>query len=139
MQQKKFEKAVVIGAGHGIGLSIAKELLRREPEIKIYASYRNPEKAQELLELNDKIMVFQLDPCVEGDLEKLAKTVSADPTNLGLVINCVAWLHTEDMKPEKKSSTDKYDPNARIVSSKLYCYRTYSKIFSPKLSPRRRL
>ena len=101
MQQKKFEKAVVIGAGHGIGLSIAKELLRREPEIKIYASYRNSEKAQELLELHDKIMVFQLDPCEERDLEKLAKTVSADPMNIGLVINCVAWLHTEYMKPEK--------------------------------------
>lgn len=101
MTHKKFEKAVIIGAGHGIGLSLTKALLEREPGIKIYASYRNADKAHELLELNGKISVHQLDPCEENELEQLAKQVASDPSNLGLVINCVAWLHTETMKPEK--------------------------------------
>ncbi len=101
MEYKKFKKAVVIGAGHGIGLSLTKELLRREPDIKIYSSYRNSEKAKELVKLQDKITIVHVDPCKESDIEKLAHLVNSDPTNLGLVINCVAWLHTEDMKPEK--------------------------------------
>ena len=101
MEQKKFQKAVIVGAGHGIGLSITKNLLEREPGIKIFATYRDAAKAGDLLEIKDKVETIQVDPCEESQLERLAKTVSSESSNLGLLINCVGWLHNEEMGPEK--------------------------------------
>ena len=53
MEQKKFQKAVIVGAGHGIGL-FTKNLLEREPSIKIFATYRDTAKAGDLLESKTK-------------------------------------------------------------------------------------
>lgn len=85
---------LIVGAGHGIGLEISK-LLEERGVKKVIATYRNRDKAGELLSSN--ITAIQVDPCQENEIEKLCSQVES----VDLIINCVGMLYSEDIWPEK--------------------------------------
>lgn len=99
--------ALIVGAGHGIGLA-AVEWLVRETSATIYATYRSPGRAGDLLALAEKcsrVTASRLDPTSEMELESLASTVSDGSGELTLILNCVGVLHDEQMQPEKTLRT----------------------------------
>jgi NAD(P)-dependent dehydrogenase (short-subunit alcohol dehydrogenase family) len=100
-------KALIVGAGHGIGLA-AVEWLVRETSATIYATYRSPGRASDLLVVAgecSRVKASELDPTDEKQLEALARTVSDHSGELTLILNCVGVLHDEHMQPEKTLRT----------------------------------
>jgi NAD(P)-dependent dehydrogenase (short-subunit alcohol dehydrogenase family) len=95
--------SIVFGGGHGIGLALVHEILKRDPEGQLFVTYRNPEKAHRLFELQEKepIRVVQCDPLDEKELSFLAKEIGAEINQLDLCINSIGILHDEEIEPEK--------------------------------------
>ena len=94
--------ALILGAGHGIGLALVKVLLKKD-NIKIYATYRNQEKANELLELNDSsnnLHIARVDPINEEKLDEFIDLIKTQTDCLDLVINSIGTLH-EEYQPER--------------------------------------
>lgn len=82
-----YENVLIIGAGHGIGLGLVKQISANN----IFATYRVRERAAGLLEL--PVSSHQVDPCDEQQLEQFFKQLPP----LQLVISCVGMIAT----PEK--------------------------------------
>ncbi|MBD2490194.1 SDR family NAD(P)-dependent oxidoreductase [Aulosira sp. FACHB-615] len=97
--------AITIGASQGIGLGFVKQLIQDIRVNKIYATYRQEETAQELLDLTeeypDKLTSLQMDITDESQIVTVVKNISAQINKLHLVINCVGLLHEGDLQPEK--------------------------------------
>ncbi len=86
--------AIIFGAGHGIGLSIAKKLLASH---NVFATYRVKSKAHELLAI-EGLNSAQLDPLNENDLSSYSnqfKDIKVD-----LIINSIGALEVGS-SPEK--------------------------------------
>jgi NAD(P)-dependent dehydrogenase (short-subunit alcohol dehydrogenase family) len=89
---------LVVGAGQGIGLGFVQQLLQHDRVDRLYATYRDP--AAELLTIADpRLQCLPLDITDEGQIA--AAIAAIQPAVLHLVINCVGWLHTDQMLPEK--------------------------------------
>lgn len=101
----KDANTLIIGTSQGIGLGFVKKLLRDERISKIYATYRNPNTAEELLSLvdeyPDKLTCLIMDITDESQIIASVKHISAEINKLHLVINCVGLLHEENLQPEK--------------------------------------
>ncbi|MDJ0598666.1 MAG: SDR family NAD(P)-dependent oxidoreductase [Crocosphaera sp.] len=99
------QNILIVGASRGIGLGFVKILLERNDNIKLYATYRHKETAEDLFQLEKKypssLHLFQLDITEEEEIGNLAKRLKQDIANLHLVINCVGILHQDNIKPEK--------------------------------------
>lgn len=95
---KKAEKVLVFGAGHGIGLSLVKELKRRYPEIEIIATYRDASKASGLFELKN-IESYQLNPIEEDSLIEFSQKLKNQM--LDAIIITIGILECGDKTPEK--------------------------------------
>lgn len=97
--------AIVFGAGHGIGLAIVAELLQENPKVKVFATYNNKAKADDLLSLAVdfpvRLEVKHLDPICEKSLGNFSKKLKEDSTNIDLIISSIGFLGHEDIKPEK--------------------------------------
>jgi NAD(P)-dependent dehydrogenase (short-subunit alcohol dehydrogenase family) len=97
--------AVIMGGGHGIGLALTKRLLSMNPNTHIFVSYRDENKAQELVNLGreyrERLHVYQLDPIDESGLEHFVEQIKLQNTELDLCINAIGTLHDELAKPEK--------------------------------------
>ena len=68
--------AVIIGAGHGIGLSLVKSILDNNSNAIIFASFRE-EKAADLIDLankNHKSSCLLVDPLNSSSLEKFRES-----------------------------------------------------------------
>lgn len=108
-----FDHALIIGAGHGIGLSITQELLENYSHVNIHATYRILEHAHSLLELQriypQRLHLTCLDPVEENQIKEYAEALKSKHIKLDLVINCVGLLHDETIKPEK--SLRNFDPS----------------------------
>lgn len=94
--------ALILGAGHGIGLALVKELLNQE-NIRVYATYRNQDKAKDLLELsnkNDNLKIERLDPLDEIKLDEFIEVIQSETQCLDIVINSIGTLH-EEYQPER--------------------------------------
>ena len=74
--------AVIIGAGHGIGLSLVKSILDNNSNAIIFASFREEKKATDLIDLANKnhkrLFVCKLDPLNSSSLEKFREKVSSE-------------------------------------------------------------
>ncbi|TVQ43123.1 MAG: SDR family NAD(P)-dependent oxidoreductase [Gloeocapsa sp. DLM2.Bin57] len=96
---------LILGASQGIGLGFVQQLLNQPNTNKIYASYLHLESATELLNLEKeyptKLYCLQLDITDESQLTKAVTNISAQVTQLHLVINCVGILHDDTLQPEK--------------------------------------
>jgi NAD(P)-dependent dehydrogenase (short-subunit alcohol dehydrogenase family) len=105
MQVDQINHALIFGGGHGIGLSLVKNLLS---DVKnVWVTYRKLDQAQELLRLKDQyhdsLHLFQVDPLKEKELEsffaELKEGLKGD--KLDLVVNSIGLLQTELGGPEK--------------------------------------
>lgn len=104
----EFSKAkamFVCGAGHGIGLSIVKEILYQFPQINVIATFRLRYKAEKLFQLRqdfpDRLKIFQVDPVNETQISDLSIELLSDGIRLDAVINTVGLLHNDSINPEK--------------------------------------
>ncbi len=90
------ENIIIWGAGHGIGLGLVKKIKQLNPKAHIYACYRLPEKAQELLSLNDSnIKPIEINPLSDLDKMKLPDI------QFDLCFISTGFLHDEEHTPEK--------------------------------------
>jgi NAD(P)-dependent dehydrogenase (short-subunit alcohol dehydrogenase family) len=94
--------ALVIGGGRGIGLGFVSQFLARNDLERVYATYRRPESATELLAIADsRLHCFQMDITVESQIATVVQQIQAQTTSLHYVINSVGVLHEGEMQPEK--------------------------------------
>ena len=97
--------ALIVGAGQGIGLGFVKQLLADPAIAHVFATYRNPDSAHELLTLaqqhRDRLTCLPLDITEETQIEAAIAKIRTQTDKLHLVINCVGLLHEGDLQPEK--------------------------------------
>jgi NAD(P)-dependent dehydrogenase (short-subunit alcohol dehydrogenase family) len=96
---------LIVGASRGIGLGFVRKLLSDDTVGKIYATYRQPETATELITLAnaypDKLTCFVMDITDESQMEICTQKMRADIDKLHLAVNCVGILHDPSLQPEK--------------------------------------
>lgn len=109
----KCRHSFIWGGGHGIGLSLVKELISRFPETNVFASYRDEDKAAELIKLSsslkNKLEVFRVDPLNESEVLDLALDLKSRNIKIDLLINCIGLLHNDTFQPEKSLRTVSLD------------------------------
>jgi NAD(P)-dependent dehydrogenase (short-subunit alcohol dehydrogenase family) len=94
--------ALVVGGGRGIGLGFVSQFLARTDLERVYATYRRPESATELLTIQDsRLQCFQMDITIEAQIATVIQQIQVQTTSLHYVINCVGVLHEGEMQPEK--------------------------------------
>ena len=95
--------ALVVGASQGIGLGFVKHLLATERIARVYATYRNPETAAQLLALQEqpRLVCLPMDATKEAEIMQQVAYVQTQSTVLDLVVNCVGILHDDNLQPEK--------------------------------------
>jgi NAD(P)-dependent dehydrogenase (short-subunit alcohol dehydrogenase family) len=97
--------AFIVGASQGIGLGFVRLLLQTAPLTHIFATYRTPDTATELLPLaqqhRDRLTCIPLDITQEKEIAAATVKISALTPILHLVINCVGILHDGTLQPEK--------------------------------------
>ena len=81
------------------------------------------EKAAELISLKDRIEIFQLDPTEENEIESFHKEISDSLGDIYLFINCVGFLHGEQILPEKNVN--------QITADKLLYYFKVNTLVTP--------
>ena len=96
---------LIVGANRGIGFGFVHKLILDENITKIYATYRQPESASELIALSQrypqKLVCLQVDITEETQIAKALEYIRTEVNQLHLVINCVGILHEGELKPEK--------------------------------------
>jgi NAD(P)-dependent dehydrogenase (short-subunit alcohol dehydrogenase family) len=105
LDEIKNANALIVGASQGIGLGFLKKFLQDDRIVKIYATYRNPESASDLLALaeknSEKLICLSLDITEELQIVEVVQKIRAEVNKLHLVINCVGLLHDDNLQPEK--------------------------------------
>lgn len=97
--------AVVVGGGHGIGCSLAEQILELNSKAKVFATYNNADKNQPLMELkskfSDRLEVHQVDPTSEHEIKEFKEKVESSVNQIELLINSVGFLHESSIGPER--------------------------------------
>ncbi|MBD2358666.1 SDR family NAD(P)-dependent oxidoreductase [Tolypothrix sp. FACHB-123] len=97
--------ALIVGASQGIGLGFVKKLLQDERISRIYATYRQVESANELINLADdnpdKLICLSVDITEESQTVAAIQQIRTQVNKLHLVVNCVGLLHEGNLQPEK--------------------------------------
>ncbi|NER78645.1 MAG: SDR family NAD(P)-dependent oxidoreductase [Leptolyngbya sp. SIO1D8] len=95
--------ALIVGASQGIGLGFVRHLLNDDRMTCIYATYRHPNTASELLALQEhpKLICWQMNATVEEEIAQRVQNIQANGNGLDLVINCIGVLHNSHLQPEK--------------------------------------
>ncbi|MBC99283.1 MAG: hypothetical protein CME63_16185 [Halobacteriovoraceae bacterium] len=126
---------LIVGAGHGIGLSFVTHLSQLYPHAQIFATYRNRDKANPLLNSQLKREhIFNIDPTVDEHIKKLA-TDLAD-IKLDIIINCVGLLHNkEGLAPEKSLKDFSTDNFLEVMRVNTVVTPLLAKYFHKKLNP----
>ena len=109
--------ALIVGAGQGIGLGFVKSLLQQDNFQSIYATYRNPDTASELLDLErheDRLKCLRVDITDESQIAAATKEIQNSVKQLHLAIYCVGVLHDLHLFPEK--SLRQIDPEKLLYS-----------------------
>jgi NAD(P)-dependent dehydrogenase (short-subunit alcohol dehydrogenase family) len=105
LNQTNSAKALIVGASQGIGLGFVKKLLEDSRISKVYAAYRNPETATELLALANqhptRLTCLAIDIVNETQIAEAVQQIKNEVKILHLVVNCVGVLHDGDFQPEK--------------------------------------
>ena len=93
---------IVLGGGHGIGLQWVKSLHSSYPNLNILATYRQPDKALQLIKLSNtshSIKSIMLDPEDKESLSEFSESIAS--LEIEASICCFGVLHTQEMQPEK--------------------------------------
>ncbi|MFN6486040.1 MULTISPECIES: SDR family NAD(P)-dependent oxidoreductase [unclassified Nostoc] len=97
--------ALIMGASQGIGLGFVKKLLQDDKIAKVYATYRQPESASELITLADecpeRLICLEIDITDELQIIEAVQKIHTQVDKLHLVVNCVGLLHEDTLQPEK--------------------------------------
>jgi NAD(P)-dependent dehydrogenase (short-subunit alcohol dehydrogenase family) len=94
--------ALVVGASRGIGLAITRALLDIPSLDQVCATYRDPDSAAGLLNIQDpRLHRFAVELTRESSLQALASGVRALGKPPALVIHCAGILHEPGVQPEK--------------------------------------
>jgi NAD(P)-dependent dehydrogenase (short-subunit alcohol dehydrogenase family) len=97
--------ALIVGSSQGIGLGFVKKLLSDTRISKVYAAYRNPESATELIALATenptRLTCLVIDITNEPQITEAIQQIKSEVKTLHLVVNCVGVLHDGDFQPEK--------------------------------------
>lgn len=97
--------ALIVGASQGIGLGFVRSLLQQDNVPRIFATYRQGNTAQELLQLaqesGDRLTCLQVDITEEAQIAAATQQIKESVGQLHLVIYCVGVLHQENLSPEK--------------------------------------
>lgn len=105
LNQINSANALIVGASQGIGLGFVKKLLNDARINKVYAAYRNPESATELLALTTdnptRLTCLVIDVTNEAQIIEALQQIKSEVKTLHLVVNCVGVLHDGDFQPEK--------------------------------------
>ena len=96
---------LVVGASGGIGLGFVKHFLQ-QPKLRIlFATYRQAENSQELLELQThhpkKLQLIQWDVNQDEDFVAGIQQIQSTVQTLDTAIYCVGLLHDQSLSPEK--------------------------------------
>jgi NAD(P)-dependent dehydrogenase (short-subunit alcohol dehydrogenase family) len=100
--------AVVIGASHGIGLAMTRQLLAMPQVQRLYACSRQAILSPELTALSEdqgeRLQVLSVDVTRESDIARLANEVRERDQRLHWLINCAGLLHdsSRSIRPEKR-------------------------------------
>ena len=100
--------AVVIGASHGIGLAMVRDLLDRAQVRRVYAASRQALLSDELNALTElhgeRLQILSVDSTREADIVRLANEVRERDQRLHWLINCAGILHdtSRNIRPEKR-------------------------------------
>ncbi len=99
------QNILIIGASRGIGLGFVKQLLNSSDINHLYATYRQPNSAEELLTLQqkypEKLTCLAVDVTDENQIINALNQIKNQTPKLHLVINCVGILHEGNLQPEK--------------------------------------
>ena len=107
--------ALVFGASRGIGLAITQQLLQEPGIQRVYASYRHPDTAAGLLEINDqRLQTIQADITNPSDVQGIASSIRAYEDHPDFVINSAGILHENDLQPEKSLNQCRQDSLMRL-------------------------
>lgn len=102
---KKVQYSTILGAGHGIGLALVRAILMESSESHVFASYREKNRAQSLLEMKklypNKLTLACVNPTKENSLESFYQVVAGKASQMDLMINCVGVLDDLVCHPEK--------------------------------------
>jgi len=97
--------ALVVGASQGIGLGFVQRLLSEDSIDRVYATYRNAQTAEALFKLRDdageRLVCVPMDLTQESTIIEGLALIRTTSERLDLVINCVGFLHTDTIQPEK--------------------------------------
>ncbi|MCH2535391.1 MAG: SDR family NAD(P)-dependent oxidoreductase [Bdellovibrionales bacterium] len=94
--------ALIVGAGHGIGLAFCEEILKLNPQIAMHATYRREEKANKLFDLKksfSNLSIYQVNPVNEAEVINLKTKSKIQKINL--LINCIGTLQDDTVSPER--------------------------------------
>ncbi|HEY9877867.1 MAG TPA: SDR family NAD(P)-dependent oxidoreductase [Leptolyngbyaceae cyanobacterium] len=98
-------QVLIVGASQGIGLGFVQHLLQDSRCDRIYATYRRPTTAGNLLALKDsfadRLRCLPLDITEEAQMEAAMHQISLETPRLDLVVYCVGLLHDGNFQPEK--------------------------------------
>ena len=118
LTQSDRANALIVGASQGIGLGFVKSLLQQDNFKSIYATYRNPDTASELLDLErqykDRLKCLQVDITDESQIAAATKEIQNSVKHLHLAIYCVGVLHDRQISPEK--SLRQIEPDKLLYS-----------------------
>jgi NAD(P)-dependent dehydrogenase (short-subunit alcohol dehydrogenase family) len=95
---------LVVGASQGIGLEFVHTLLKDERVQRVYATYRQTDSATGLFAIAaqfPQLTCCRLDITNEAEIEQQVEQIQSQVEALHLVINCVGFLHSEAIQPEK--------------------------------------
>ncbi|NEQ95173.1 MAG: SDR family NAD(P)-dependent oxidoreductase [Cyanothece sp. SIO2G6] len=96
---------LIVGASQGIGYGFVQALLQDSKVKTVYATYRNPDSATALIQLQetegDRLRCISLDLTNEEDIITVVETIKTEVPQLHLAINCVGFLHDAAIQPEK--------------------------------------
>ncbi len=98
-------RALVQGASRGIGLEFVRQLLACGNLAELFATCRDPDRADELRALaatDRRLRLLSLDVTDETSIADAAAKVAADGPRLHLLLNCTGLLHDGELQPEKR-------------------------------------
>jgi NAD(P)-dependent dehydrogenase (short-subunit alcohol dehydrogenase family) len=113
LSEIKQANVLVVGASQGIGLGFVRSLLQQDNIQQIFATYRNPDTAKQLLNLasqsgdreaypkGNRLKCLQVDITKEEQIAAAVKQIQTSVKQLHLVIYCVGVLHDQNLTPEK--------------------------------------
>lgn len=98
-------KILIVGASRGIGLGFVKHFLNIEDVTHLFATYRNPDTAQSLQDLQsqypDVLNLIPWDITCDEDFDRGITQIQQVTPTLDWVIYCVGILHHQNLSPEK--------------------------------------